>query len=217
MQRPRQARSKARLAALTQATESVLRHTAPEDVTVSQLAREAGVSAAYLYTRFDNKADLLDSLIEAFENGQREKATRLLKTELWLGVGLDERFVRLANQFVGAAAEHRGLMRAIFCRRVIRGLAQDTDGGAGFGASGQILDWLLECRDEIAHDNPGDAVRLALLVLFSTLQVGLFMDLDETARKAIAGDVVRMITRYLHEGGGALPPLAGGLERDNHD
>jgi AcrR family transcriptional regulator len=217
MQRPRQARSKARLAALARATEQVLRRTVPEDVTVGELAREAGVSAAYLYTRFDNKAALLDGLIDEFENGQREKAARLLEPGLWRGVGLDERFGRLANQFANAAAEHRGLMRAIFSRRVIRGLADDSDGGASFGASHQILEWLLECRDEVAHDNPRDALRLALLVLFSTLQVGLFMDLDETTRHAIATEVAGMVVGYLRDGGGPLPMINGGLERDDNN
>jgi AcrR family transcriptional regulator len=215
MQQPRQARSRARLDALTRATEQVLRHNAPEDVTVGDLAKEAGVSTAYLYTRFDNKAALLDSLIDDFESGQREKAARLLKPEHWRAVGLAERFTRLANQFSEAAMEHRGLMRAIFSRRVIRGLAADSDGGVEFGASDQILEWLMECRDEVAHDKPRDAMRLALLVLFSTLQVGLFMDLDEPTRRAIAAEVVGMAVGYLREGRGPLPTFEGGLEHDD--
>ena len=215
MPRPIQARARARLAALTRATEAVLRRTAPEDLTVGEIAAEAGVSTAYLYTRFDNKQDLLDSLIEEFEAGQRAKAARLLRTEDWEAVALDERLSRLAGQFLTAAKDHRGLMRAIFSRRVIHGMT-DQQGGPSFGASRQVMEWLLECRDEISHDDPGDAVQLSLLVLFSTLQVGLFMDLPDSAHEAIARELVGMLTGYLREGGDSPAELIGGLDRE-HD
>lgn len=216
MSHPRQARSKARLAALTQATEAVLRRTTPEDLTVSELAREAGVSAAYLYTRFDSKQALLDSLIDEFETGQRDKAARLLRPELWEGVGLEERISRLANQFLTAARDHRGLMRAIFSRRVIRGMAGGGEAGPSFGASNQILEWLMACRREIAHEDPREAIRLSLLVLFSTLQVGLFLDLGETAHRTIAREAVGMLTAYLLDGSAAAPEFIGDLDR-GHD
>ncbi len=214
MPRPTQARSKARLAALTQATETLLRRTTPEDLTVNELAREAGVSAAYLYTRFDSKQALLDSLIHEFETGQRDKAARLLRPQLWEGVGLEERISRLARQFLTAARSHRGLMRAIFSRRVVRGVADQGEAGPSFGASDQILEWLMACRKEIAHEDPREAIRLSLLVLFSTLQVALFLDLAESAHRAIAREVVGMLTTYLLDGSGAPLELIGDLDRE---
>lgn len=218
MPRPRQARSKARLAALTQATETLLRRTTPEDLTVNELAREAGVSAAYLYTRFDSKQALLDSLIHEFETGQRDKAARLLQPQLWEGIGLEERISRLARQFLTAARSHRGLMRAIFSRRVVRGVAgqgeAEAEAGPSFGASDQILEWLMACRKEIAHEDPREAIRLSLLVLFSTLQVALFLDLAESAHRAIAREVVGMLTTYLLDGSGAPLELIGELDRE---
>ena len=53
--RPRQARSEAKLDALMNAVEILLREKPYNDVSVAELAVEAGVSPAYLYTRFENK------------------------------------------------------------------------------------------------------------------------------------------------------------------
>ena len=71
---PRQKRSEATLARILGAARTLLATRDLDDITVEDIAREAGVSVGALYTRFKGKDELLTHLLDAT---QREQLARL--------------------------------------------------------------------------------------------------------------------------------------------
>lgn len=161
---------------------------------MNDLARAAGLSPAYLYTRFDNKQALLDHVIGTFLERQ-ESAIKLLFIQGKWEQGLEGRLRWLARQFQGLLDQHRGKIRAL------------TEMHAGDDAAnawlelttrGYVRDWLLACADEIRHSDPLGAVTTVLQLFTLALQSG-------AATAIQADDVVRMALLYLtHPYSGAV-------------
>ena len=191
---PRQARSEAKLDALMNAVEILLREKPYNDVSVAELAAEAGVSPAYLYTRFENKQALMDYVVGRFLTEQKERAAGLLEPERWRGVGLKERLARLANQFSAAAKARPGILRAL------SEMPSSLDAGDAWinaAAGGQLRDWLLECRNEIAHPNPEDAVTFILQMFALGFQTAPTLSQNHPARNFSGRELVHMAHIYL--------------------
>ncbi len=194
---PRQARAEASLDALTEAVEKLLRDKPFNDVSVAELAAEAGVSPAYLYTRFENKQALLDYVVSGFLAEQNERAGDLLAPERWRGVGLETRLARLANQFVAAARKHRGKMRALSEMAVSDETCEAGEAWLKAAAGGQLRDWLLECRDEIHHPDPQNAVVFVLQMFALGLQSSHLLSPAHPAREVSTSELVHMALTYL--------------------
>ncbi len=191
---PRQARSEAKLDALMNAVEILLREKPYNDVSVSELAAEAGVSPAYLYTRFENKQALMDYVVGRFLAEQKVRAAGLLEPDRWRGVGLKDRLARLANQFSAAAKTRPGILRALS----VMSASLDTDNSwLDAAPGGQLRDWLLECRDEIAHPDPEAAVTFVLQMFALGFQATPTLSQNHPARNLPGRELVHMAHLYL--------------------
>ena len=69
---PKQARSKAKVAAIVQAAIDMLRESGYEALSTADIAQRAGVSVGTLYQFFDNKDDLMEAIAEQHANAMQE-------------------------------------------------------------------------------------------------------------------------------------------------
>lgn len=165
-----QARSRESLERLLTATETLLaRDRALEELKVSEIAAEAGLSVGAFYARFKNKASLLPLLQTRYGDRVGAFGPVYFAPERWAGRDLGRRvklFVRLALRLY---LRHRGLLRALSLdwRAWDQGkLLATHPARRAFHRS--IAAVFLPCADEIRHDDPERAVLAALLFFGST-------------------------------------------------
>jgi len=208
---PQQSRSRAKVESLAIATEKLLRQKPFKEITVAELARAAGVSPAYLYTRFSNKQGLLNYLIEEFQTKQQARAGQLLNPQRWQNVTLESRLARLANHFAKAADSHGGLLRAMseMDNECIQG-----DAWLVSGTGGNLCNWLLECDAEIQHPAPRQAVVFVLQIFAFCFQTRQFLGNAHPARNFSSQEMVCMASNYLKSAGPVAEFAQGDLENE---
>lgn len=165
-----QARSRESLENLLASTERLLaRDRLLEDLKVTEIAAEAGLSVGAFYARFKNKASLLPLLQDRYGARVRERAPLYFAPERWAGKDLAARvrlFVRFALRLY---LRHRGLIRAL----ALDWRHWETDQLHAVAANrAQFHQTLaaifLPARDEIRHPDPERAVMCALLFFGAT-------------------------------------------------
>jgi len=133
---------------------------------VRQIAHHANSSVGSFYARFESKEELLDGLLDRFVAEREEVARRQLDEARWQGVGLAGRVravVTLAFEYNRSRpALGRALARHRFAE--LESARSTASWGAYRAAATPWSDFLLACRSEIGHPDPGRAVPLALYV-----------------------------------------------------
>ena len=109
--RPKQARSLKTEQALLDALETLLARKSFVDVTVSELAREAGLTTGAIYRRFKDKEDVLRA---AFERFYESSSVRTLMNEADFPVGMTDQDVleKYFSDLMHFTLDHIYLMRA---------------------------------------------------------------------------------------------------------
>jgi hypothetical protein len=136
----------------------------------------------------------MDYVVGRFLTEQKERAAGLLEPKRWRGVGLKERLARLANQFSAAAKARPGILRAL---SEIPSSLDAGDAWINAAAGGQLRDWLLECRNEIAHPNPEDAVTFILQMFALGFQTAPTLSQNHPARNFPGRELVHMAHIFL--------------------
>lgn len=190
--KPIQARSAANTASLMEAVETVLREKPVNAVSVADLAGAAGVSTAYLYTRFSSKQALLDHVIEKFLEEQRQAGELIFASGKWTE-DLEGRLVWLAKQFGISLDHHRGKIRAL--NEMTFG--QEPGAWLELTAAGYMKEWLLACSDEITHPQPELAVTVVIQMMTLGLQASAVLNVNHPGASVPAEEVVRMALSYL--------------------
>ncbi|WP_332654746.1 TetR/AcrR family transcriptional regulator [Brevundimonas sp.] len=155
---PQQKRSEATLARILGAARTLLATRDLDDITVEDIAREAGVSVGALYTRFKGKDELLTHLLDATQREQVGRLAEVLAAERWAGVDLAGRLDWLVETLQASARANPGLIRAVF-GRLLSQSAELNAGPAALNARSVALiaDWLLASADGVTAPEPETA------------------------------------------------------------
>lgn len=110
---PRQARSRATLERLFQATAELLTARRFEEATVADLARQAGSSVGAFYTRFADKQALIEAFDERMFDEGRQRWDALLEPGRWGGVATAAILRAVVERLVEARRRNPGLLRSL--------------------------------------------------------------------------------------------------------
>jgi AcrR family transcriptional regulator len=166
MAKPVQARSRATEEKILAALERLLEDKRFEDVAVTELAAEAGVSVGGVYARFGSKDALLTALHARYEAYRTEHLSQAFDPELWRDADLAARVRGIVGALVTLMRERRALLRTFLLRYWSR--PEETEGDFGVRLQelyDQAVGLMLDRRDEIGAPDPARAARTALAVV----------------------------------------------------
>ncbi len=172
---PKQARSRATLERIVRATRELIETKRFDDISISEIVKRARSSVGAFYTRFPDKAALLDYLDELYAREMVEAAggaARMSMTE----TTLTEDVRGLITFLVQIHRLQPGLLRTLIveaCRQSEGTFRERTR--RMNRTIPPVMDRLLARGDEIGHPEPRRAVYLGLLMVFSAIrEVTLF-------------------------------------------
>ncbi len=198
LNKPQQKRSAKTLERIIAAAIRLLADREYQDISMVEIAREAGISVGTIYTRFADKDALLTYLIVELQNNQLDAAGEMFDPDFWQGVPLAQRIRQWVDLMVHSSERNPGILRAIAIRQLFRrGELSEIEIANRNETLSLIEFWLLECRDEIKNADPEKAVRFTLSLMTHGVQANLLFSRDhwgvgpadlknELARAAIA-------------------------------
>lgn len=151
------------------ATSRLLKKRHFEDIGITQILKESGVSASSFYSRFRSKDDVLPLLYADYSEAQKRESIARFDPARLRGLDLAGRIQVLTTEAVRVYREQRGLLRTVAL--LARSRPQAVSRGALRERSDQYeaaSALLLECRDEIRHPTPVLAVRTGILMALAT-------------------------------------------------
>jgi AcrR family transcriptional regulator len=210
----RQERSRKTLERLLDAAEVLLAEGGLDAATVPAIAARSGLSVGVVYRRFPDKDALIRAVYERFFARSREGNRAALDPARWIGVPTARIVRSLVAGMVTGYRQRRGLLRALLLYaethpdRRFRRRAEQLNHEA-FDGIGALL---LSRRRDLAHPDPGDAVRFCLIAVGSALRT-LVLSTEHphpfATGERLAGELSRLCLRYLgirrvrfHEDGG---------------
>lgn len=171
-----QARSRATAERIVEAAESLLAERPFDDLTVTEIAGEAGVSVGGFYARFERKEALLGALHRRYEERRTRRLETALAKERWIGRDPVDRVRGVIAEMVDLMVENRHVLRTFLLRYwsspedVTPILAERL--GDVYESARQIL--LLD-RARMRADDPEEAARAALGIVMGALRDILVM------------------------------------------
>jgi AcrR family transcriptional regulator len=201
---PRQARSRATLERLFQATAELLTARRFEEATVADLARQAGSSVGAFYTRFADKQALIEAFDERmFEEG-RLRWEALLEPKRWRDAATADILHAVVERLVESRRRHTGLLRslALYARSQPARRFRARAARLNRQVAGQLRAIVLRPGEPLNHPDPGRAVDLGLLMVDAAVREAiLFEAAGLNPRKVSDRTLVRELTlawcRYL--------------------
>lgn len=199
---PKQPRSKRTLGQILAATEELLESREFEDISIDEIAKRAGVAVGTVYTRFKSKDDLLPYLISRLQDEQLKMAPLALDAKNWAGQDLT---ARVTWQIKGSAHQlqtrRKGLVRAILRRQFSENAGLPTkELEKSKRLQSYVVDWLMQCRDEITHPHPELATQMAAFLMTSPLYLRILFADPITASISVedfAEELIRAVLSYL--------------------
>jgi AcrR family transcriptional regulator len=199
----RQARSRATQSKILTAGRQLLAEGGWEGLTISQVARTAGVSVGAVYDRFTDK----DGLIHAI---QREVLDELDATVLAAFTELRERqelpagelLDRAVLTLVGQLDRYSALIGAFLLRAPTDQELRDRGNASGGAVENLFAELLLSRRGELTAADPATAVHVAFRAAFSAVMWELMFSRDagfttEIAREVLVRELLAMFRTYL--------------------
>jgi len=216
--RPKQQRSRATLERLLAATESLLRHRNFSEITVADIVEKAASSVGAFYKRFSSKDALLPYLLARLQEQQLLAIRQFVADPVWQGVVLENRVREFCRILAQSYTGNRGLIRALVSRQFSDRSELPAE---EISKARQIVDliagWLLECRAEIRHPEPDDAIRVGMFFTVTSLQVGiLFRPATRRFSDALlVAELTRALLAYLDVPAAASPGKPSGRDKAN--
>jgi len=174
---PLQQRSQATLDRILEAAEDLLSRRLWETITLKDILEASGVSVGAFYARFPNREALLPCLYARYDHRLTVNAARVLDPARWQGYGLRPRVEILFRYVVGRYRAHRGIMRALALRaRTHPDTATVEHRRHRTDFYRNAADLLLECRGEMGHPDPDQAVPFGLLLAGSVFREKILYD-----------------------------------------
>jgi AcrR family transcriptional regulator len=199
---PQQARSQQSLDRILDATEDLLNDRSFDELTIQDVVKKAKASVGVFYSRFQDKAELLDALysrhqdemIEDLEQFERSLHEALSATDI-----IRMRIRRLLKMY----RENRGLFRALVLRGHMHGDWRYEEpqirNRMGVSHFGRLME---ERSGELGHSNPKMAARLGFLSAMATLREMILFDFAaasavKVSDKKLEDELVTMLCNYL--------------------
>jgi AcrR family transcriptional regulator len=205
---PQQARSRETMERLLDSAEGFLERSLFDQVSIAEIARQAGVSVGNLYNRFPDKTALLEEVYARHETKRTEWFTERLAPERWRDVPLEDRVPALLALLVTHFTARPGLIRSfIMYHRTYRDReTREMRAGAGT-IYARLVEFLLERREEIRHPSPETAARTGIFVVLAACRDRLLFGADPMAsamrinQAAFRAELSLLLASYL-----GLPP-----------
>jgi AcrR family transcriptional regulator len=197
---PRQARSQRTEQRLLDAAHALLQERDYRAVTVEDVAARAHVSVGAFYKRFGSKQALLPALLQRMHAEQSANLDAWLADPSWRGRSLADRVECLIATLAAGYRHNLRLTRAFVA---LRNATAQTLAAAQSEYAEAVLQrltrWLMQCRAEIAHDEPELALRVGLFSTVSALQSAIVQGRLETenASGALQRELARALVVYL--------------------
>jgi AcrR family transcriptional regulator len=167
---PRQARSRATLDRIARATIDLLEVKTFDEISIAEIVANANSSVGAFYTRFEDKAALLDYLDELYARRVVEVATTAADAAP-AAMSLPEQVRGLVTYLLRMHRVQPGLLRTLIveARRQGEGAFRERTRRMNRTIP-PIMDRLLEHSEHIHHPDPSRAVYVGLLLVFSTIR-----------------------------------------------
>lgn len=175
---PRQARSRATLERLFQATAELLTARRFEEATVADLARQAGSSVGAFYTRFAHKQALIEAFDERlFEEG-RARWDVFLEPRRWPGSAPADILRAVVERLVTIRRRHTGLLRslALYARSQPGPRFRTRAARLNRHVSDRLRALVLRKPAKFNHPNPGQALDLGLLMVDAAVREAILFE-----------------------------------------
>jgi AcrR family transcriptional regulator len=169
---PQQARSRATLQRLLDAAEAVMIKHGVEGTTLPRIARRARVAPATVYRRFRNKEALMRAVFRRFNERSRGAVREQFDADRLRGLGLVPFATQVVQGMVQGFRANAALSRAavLYAEKNPKADFIRQSGESERKSFQQMVDTFLLWRDQINHSDPERAIRLAFLVIASTLR-----------------------------------------------
>ena len=211
----KQARSRATLERLLQATAELLEEGGLDAATLPRIAARARLSPATVYRRFPDKDALLEETFRRFFELAYQWSQEVLRPEQWEGMSLTEVARGLFARMMARNRRHAGLMLAL-----MRYVARHPKASFKREAHKQqllsfqnVIQLFLLRRQEIRHPEPEVALQFGLLAVSSVMRDLMLVrkaqpEMAESfpaSEQKIQDELLRLFLRYL----GTPEPGAG--------
>ena len=172
MEIPKQARSLETLEKIMGACDALLAKKTIEQISMQEIATEAGVSVGNLYNRFKDRDALIHHVIERHQLAFRQSLVDQLNEQ---SMTLEERLIKLTEIFARALAP----LQPIFTTLAIRfnqGVNPDIDVQSSTDEIVDVMvDWLLQSRDEMSGEDPRPRCTFVVSSIGYNLQYDLLL------------------------------------------
>ncbi len=202
--RPQQARSQETLDRLCEAAEALLEKKLFEQITVEEVAAEAGSSVGGFYARLPDKEALFDCLCARYLDELQATIEEAFSPARWGGVTLRPRVAALAEMTVEVCRTRRGLLRTLALRvRTGQRVQPAEERVRRAQALGTLRGLLLACAGEMSHPDPESATHLGLFAMFSTIHEKILFSQTphasavEIADEGLTREMTRMFLAYV--------------------
>lgn len=172
----KQSRSLATEGRILDAAESLLSERSFDDLSVTGIAREAGVSVGGFYARFEGKEALLDALHLRYEERRTRRLESAFEEDRWVESDAPERIGGVIAEIVHMMTEERHVLRTFLLRywsrpEDVTPAFSDRLGGLYDGATRILL--VDQARMEV--EDPQEAARAALGIVMGACRDILVM------------------------------------------
>jgi AcrR family transcriptional regulator len=162
--------------AFLDAMTSLLEEKAFEEISVADIAARAERAVGSFYTKFKDKDELLDLLLDRYEDERAKMDNSSLALAKWIGTDLRARVDGVAKITVKEFRKRRGLFIALeTCARRSHRPKNDPKMTPLYDRVAQLL---MQCKKEIAHKDAERAARFAFFLLTSLCSRGILYSSD---------------------------------------
>jgi AcrR family transcriptional regulator len=200
---PLQARSRATLDRLLDATAALLAEKPFEQASVAEIVDRAGTSVGAFYGRFPDKESLLDCFDERFFELARASSAEFFESDEWRGASLGESVGLLVRLLVCNHRRHRGILRALAMRAREPSQSRFRERAARHNqfVLGLVQGHFRSRPEPIAHSDPARAVELGFLFTIAAVREAVLFDnvagLATPGDDELATELARFFLSYL--------------------
>ncbi len=206
VRKPHQDRSRRTLERLLDAAESLLQERGFDNVTVAEIARQAGSSVGAFYARFRDKNGLLHHLHERFCDEAMATADAALAPAEWADASAEEILSAMITFMVETFQSRNGLFRAFLLHGCTDPRFQERGQRLGEHFLGRLTALLLARADELGHPDPEFAIGFGMEMMHGVLRDRYVLGLTPAEDRPVPPE--RLIAELVHAYGAYL-----GLQR----
>lgn len=191
--RPLQARSRATVTAIIEATARILRERGYAGTSTNRIAKVAGVSVGSLYQYFPGK----DALVLAVADRHAQEMMALLQESALASAGrpLPQTVRAFVRAMVAAHDEDGQLHRALIAQMMHLGIEQFLE--VQRNATAMVRLWLEAHADQLVVHDRDMAAWLLVTTVETVIHAALIEDPQRLHSQAFEDELVDMIARYL--------------------